>query len=321
MEYFGTTEELQNAIPSNFNNFVNKTNKALTNVGDIVDNINKIGRKWDAIGDPTVGDTLADINLSAPGSSTVTESNPFYDVTGQYTPGIVAAAADIYNEGPPDLNPLQVDAYNQVSPTASKQQDLADQSTNAALAFLDPDSPLNQRLGDRAAASAASPFGTAGTFGSSRSRLAANEAALDQYYDNLIKGIEAAGTAQGQLEVPIDLQDRYGSQFYDYEANAPSDHLRQFQDNIRFGSAIPGSRATVTQPSGADIYNASLGRELNRLGLEEAYKKAGVDPSKLQTSGPLQDVSSTIKTVGDTVSGVKDIYDTGKSLINIIKNW
>ena len=304
--------------PGPMDAYFESANQALSGVSDIVGNVNNIAQQWKNINKPSAVDAAGNVDLNAPGSKTTVSTNPFYDVTGQYTPGVAKSATDLYNQGVTDLNPWQVDAYNNVSDVAGTYDQLADQAVGAAGAFLDPNSEMNQYLAQKAANRVALGAGQAGTLGSDRYGLLAGRAALDSYYDNLGKGIEYAGTAGDLSRKGTDFLTEYGDKYYGFEDQAPWDHLNRYSSSIGYGQNVPSGSGTVTtSPSGVDTYNALTGKAIADAALAKVLSGEEIPTY----SGPLANVQKGVDTVKNTVDTVGSIIDTGSKVYDIVSDW
>ncbi len=311
-------------------NWLGNINSGLSQVSDLIGNANQVANQWNNIGQPTTYDKLGNVDVTAPGATNSVGSNPFFDITGQYVPGQAAAAADIFNQGPTALNPLQQDAYNQVSPVAQQQANLAQQGYDYTQGLLDPNSAYNQELAGAAGAANAGTFGANGTFGGLRNSFGANEAAANAILKNQQTGFNNIGTAQTNLANPINLQNTYGQQYNDWETNTPWEHLGKFQDATAFGQNVPTNTISTNTPSGADIWDKTLDKQVfEQYGIEGLRALAGGDVSAdvLQANapksyaGPLGQAQQTVDTIGNTINTAADIWDTGNSIWNSVSDW
>ena len=214
----------------------------------------------------TGGADLSGVDITAPSATLLDTSNPFYQVSGAYVPGQIAAATNIYNQGRPDLNPIQQQFYDQVSPAAMQQANLANQSaalTGQALAGGDE---YTQMLAERAANAQAAQFAGAGTLGSARAQLAQNRAAQDAALQGQRLAQAQVRQDQAAIQAPLALQQQAGQAYQDWQNTADWDWLRNYQTATGFGQHVPTSQTQVNKPSGAQIYSALLGQQLYNLG-------------------------------------------------------
>ncbi len=297
------------------NDWTSQISNGLTDVNKLLGNVNTIANQWNNIGQPTTTDKLNNIDLNAPGSTVSSGSNPFFDITGQFVPGQVAEAANIYNQGAPELNALQTGAYDAVDPTAGTQTDLANLGVDYTKDLLDPNSDYNKRLAEIAGGATAGGAAATGGLGGLRHSYAANKAASDAILNSQQTGFGNIATSQGHLETPLNLQTNYGNQYYDWQSNAPWDHLGKFQNATGFGQNVPGSTASTVNPSGVDKYNAILGAEVAKNKLAEA----GIDTGA--ASGPLTGVQNTVSAIDNTLTTGKNIWDAGSSIADTVGDW
>ena len=282
-------------------------------LGGIYDQARSIGNLFD--GSPNFYDELGNIDITKPGITTETKGTQFGDQTLPYVQPGLDYAQQVFQAGPVELNPLQTAAYNQVASGAQQGSTLAGQGAGLLGNILSGSDPYTRQLATEAAAATASPFASAGTLGSTRSQLAANKAASDAILSRQLDAQGRIGTAQQDIQRPIDLLSDYGQQHQDYLTQAPREHLQAYQDATGFGGSTGTQTGTaVTSPSGADIYNARLGQFLTGSQLQNLVNDGSLPAGGGSTGNPLTDVATGIGTIGN-------IIDTGTSIWDTVSGW
>ena len=258
---------------------------------------------------------LGNLDVTAPGISTSTSSNPYADVTAPLIKPTVEAAQGIYNQGVTPLTSLQQQAFDQTTPIAQQQANLAQQQAAGYSGIAAGTDPVTQKLAQQAANASGAGFANAGTFGSARHANAANRAAADTIAKRQLQGLQGLSTAQNSLQRPITLQQTQGEKLRDFQANEPWRHLGQFQDAIGFGQNVPTTSSTVTSPSGADILEASVAKNAaTQAAAANANPLGGVQQT-------VDQVGNAINTVGNTINTIGNVADTATSIWDTVSGW
>ena len=246
------------------------------------------------------------VDITKPGRRVTDNTSELGTYTAPYDKAAVEDAYKLYIQGPPEMNPLEVDAYNRVAPSSKMQEDLAKQGSGLLSDIISGDSDyLRRKAALAAAARDVSAAGT-GTLGGIRSSYARDKAVTDAAIDAQLDAQGRIGKAQEDLQRPIDWQLGKGEKRRQFEEDSPWEWMKKYQDAIQFGEHTPTRTTTVDEPSGADIRAAELAEDLINANINAL-------------NNPTADKSAVDK-AKDAVDKAKDVFDTAKDAFDLGKD-
>ena len=272
---------------------------------------------------PVTGQPVApggQVDLTAPGLTTTENINPLGQTTAPLGSASAIDASNLYRQGAPGLSPLEVNAYNRVSPTAAAQRGLGEAGAGVIGGILGGDSAYANRLAARTAAARDIAGAGTGTLGGLRSSYGRDKAVSDAIIDAQLDAQGRVGTAQQDLSRPVEFERAAGEKHRQFQESSPWDWLSNYQKAIGFGQNVPSTETSIKTPSGADIYQAQLANELIKANIGSIGGTAPnvtpgtpANPGTGGTGGTGGDITDLIDAGKDLWDIGKDIYDWWKS--------